>query len=548
MIPKMRQAQALVLALLFLPFHLSCGENRYGSDVISNSMLTVPECDPESIPPARSTFAIQGGQITQIVTEVSAGAGKVVAAGQGVNNRTLFVFEERHDSRIGQMEIALMLWRLQRSHGLRQISLEGAFTAKGDLPVKWFHDATGSETARRAGHEAALRLLKEGEISAAEFIALTQPAVQVKGNEIESEYQVEPSRNNAVLGYLIGIAERSVPARDIQQVNTLVKARKMDEALAVIFSHDPWANERYQKLYGDHIASTEESVFILREIEKKAGELGVKTEAQAEAGFRADLNFYQTASRRSCTIVKNTLAMMDATSTAPVALIIGAAHTPKVVELIKAAKLSYVVISPLALDTPTAVPGLTGPMYHRKSELKSVDDLGGLGALLDGRKKPSPVVGKQWFKSKAEIYAATDLIVAAAAQGGPMPSDALKAELQSFNSIKIDWSSKKVVKKGNAVQVLYKVTALTSDTDPRQSVDIWVGGWLQPPAPPTNPPGDASPSGDDFERLILVALAEERSGKQQTETGKVAVVQLTSRTRAAFSTDPALLQQVTAAR
>src|SRR5205814_8797292 len=112
-------------------------------------------------------------------------------------------------------------------------------------------------------------------------------------------------------------------------------------------------------------------------------ELGVRTEPQAEAGFREDLNFYQTASRRSCTIVKNTLAMMDATSNAPVALLIGAAHTPKVVELIKAAQLSYAVISPLDLVAPTKAPGLTVPMYDRKSKAKSVDERGMLGALLD---------------------------------------------------------------------------------------------------------------------------------------------------------------------
>jgi hypothetical protein len=551
MIPNLRQIQALVLALLFIPLHASCGETRSTSVVVPDvtpAAAAAPECDPNSIPPPRSAFTIQEGSASQAAAAVSAGAGKVIAAGQGSKNRTLFIFEEKHDSRVGQMEIALMLWRLQRSHGLRQISLEGALFADGDLPAKWFHDATGSEAAKRSGREAALSLLREGEINAAEFIALAQPLVQVKGNEVKSEYDVEPSENNGALIYLIGIAERSVPASDIRRIEALMSAKKSKEALDLIFSHDPWARERYQKVYGDIVSGTEESASILREVEKRVRELGVRTTPQIEAGFREDLNFYQTASTRSCTIVRNTLAMMDANSNAPLSLIIGAAHTPKVVELIKAAQLNYAVISPLDLVASTKAPGLTVPMYERKSKSKSVDERGMLGALLDGRKKLPPVLGRQWLQSKAELYAAIDLLVAAAARGGPMPSDELKAELQSFKSIQIDLSSIKVVGKGEQVQVTCKATALTSDDDPQQSVNLWVKGGLQPPEPPDGTPPDASSPGDDFERLILIALDKERDRTKPPPTGRVAVVQLTTRTRAAFSTDPTLLKQVTVAR
>lgn len=556
MIYYFRQAQTLSLALALLLLQTSCDPSSDGPKALSTP-TAVEECKPDSIPPPRAAFTIQEGDIVRIATEVGKGVGKVIAAGQGSKNRTLFIFEETHDSRIGQLEIALMLWRLQKHQGLRQVSLEGAFVAKGALPAKWFHDLTGG-TVQQSGWETALRLLLEGEISAAEFIALVQPAVQVKGNEIESEYSVEASKSNAALGYLISIAEKSLAASDAQRVNELAKAKKIDEALDVIFSKDSWAKERYQKLYGKIITSTEESTAILREIETKARALGVRIEAQQEAGFREDLNFYQMASKRSCTIVKNTLAMMDAESTAPVALLIGAAHTPKVIELIKAAQVNYVVLSPLSLVTPTEAGKLTGQTYIRKSNLKSVDEEGMLGTLLAGRKKPSTILDKQWLKSKAEIYTSTDRIVAEA-QNGPVPSDGLKAELQSFPSIKIDWSSIKISKAGNVVQVMYKVIARTSDIDPQQTVTLWVAGWMQPPNPPEGPTLPSPPSGGDpFERLMLGALDEAKKPppdetkkakkSSSDETKKVAVVQLTTRTRAAFSTNPALLQQATVAR
>lgn len=544
-----RQAQSLGLALVLLLLNASCGQTQLVEGVPPNSPPP-QECSPDSLPPARSAFTIQEGPITEIAAKVSKGAGKVIASGQGSTNRTIFVFEERHDSRIGQLEIALMLWRLQKNQGLRQISLEGAFFAKGNLPVKWFHDLTSSPTAKQAGQETALSLLREGEINAAEFIALAQPEVQVKGNEIESEYNVEASKSNSALGYLVGIAEKSLTVSDARRVNDLVKAKKLDEALDTILSRDAWAKDQYQKMFGDNITSTEESIVILGEIERKARELGVNIESPQEAGFREDLNFFRTASKRSCTIVKNTLAMMDSASTAPVALLIGAAHTPKVVELIKAANLNYVVLSPLSLVTPTRALKLDGPMYSRKVDLKSVDGEGMLGALLDGRKKPRPVLGKQWFTSKAGIYTVTNLIIAAAARNERMPSEILKTELQSFPSIRIDWSSIKITREGNQVHAMYKLTAQTSDLDPQQTATIWVSCWQSPPS--TGDP--ISPGDSDVEKLILDILDKGRKPPKGSEppipgsSGPVPVIQLSTKTKAAFSTDPILLQQVTVAR
>ena len=93
---------------------------------------------------------------------------------------------------------------------------------------------------------------------------------------------------------------------------------------------------------------------------------------------------------------------------------------------------------------------------------------------------------------------------------------------------------------------MFKMTVQPSDTAPQQTVDIWDVGWLQPPpVPPGGPLSDF-----DMERLIQVAIDEDRNkvGEPAVQPGKVAEVQLSTRTRAAFSKDPTLLQQVTVAR
>jgi hypothetical protein len=335
------------------------------------------------------------------------------------------------------------------------------------------------------------------------------------------------------------------------RADSWVKAKKIDQALDVMFSKDPWAKDHYKNLFDDSSSdvSAEKSVVLLREVEAKARELGIRIPAPVEAGFRDDLNFFQTASRRSCTIVKNTLAMMEPGSSAPVALIIGAAHTPKVVELIKASRLSYVVVSPLSLAATPESEKLTPAMYHRKMDSKSVDEAGMLGAILDGRKKPPVMVGRQVLQSKAEIYASLDLITAAAAGGETVPSEELRATLQQFKSISIDWASFKKTRDGDQVRVMYKVIARTSDIDPQQTKTLWVSGWHEPPPP--NPPPVSSPSDDDsgMEKLLLAMVKEDRNERPIPKPSKkVAIVQVSTNTRAAFATNPALLDQVSIAR
>lgn len=426
------------------------------------------------------------------------------------------VFEETHTSRAGQLEIALMLMRLHDQHKLRHISLEGAVFDKGELPAKWFHDLPDSKEAVQEKERVAVQLLGEGEISSAEFMALTFPDTQVRGNETAEEYNVEMSKNSsaAPLYYLVAIAEKSATQTQIRQFNGLMQEKKQKEALDLLLRADPWVYERYQKLTDrTNFPSSEELIVIYKEIEAKADSGSAQIDAEARSGMRDAKNFFVTASKRSCTMVRNTLAMCDAAPKSPVALIIGAAHTAKVVELLKAGKVSYAVISPNSLVEKSERGDLLLTAYDRKLEQQSVDAPGLLGAFLSARRKPTSILDKQWFQAKAELYLIARLLANAAAGGDKPPFKNLDAQLNALTAIKVDPASYQVVKVGDQNRVLFKVTARIDDANPNRTVDIWGGGWKQPPGPPPiNPPnsGQFSDPDDGKRPVTLEGMLEEK--------------------------------------
>src|SRR5215213_2288084 len=184
---------ALALLLLFQGALAGSDKGRVSN---SNRYSSIPGCDGISLPPPRTSFTIQEGPAAQMGFAVAKDVGKVVAAGEGSKPLSVVVFEEMHTSPVGQMEIALMLLRLQKQYRLQLISLEGAMASKGSLPVEWFVNSSDSAETKRARHAVALRMLRDGEMSAAEFIALVRPPVQVRGNELESDYAVGTPEKN----------------------------------------------------------------------------------------------------------------------------------------------------------------------------------------------------------------------------------------------------------------------------------------------------------------------------------------------------------------
>jgi hypothetical protein len=227
--PLVHKAASVLMALLLI-FSTTVAVKPVRLAAETKTVPAIPDCQRTTLPPPRSSFTIQPGPVSQMGLAIAKDVGKVVAAGQGRSNGPIVVFEERHDSRVGQMEIALMLLRLQRQYGLQMVSLEGAMAAKGNLPVAWFANAADNSETKRAREAVAVRMLRDGEIGAAEFIALVRPQVQVRGNEIQSEYDVTPPNGNPPVSWLLRIASTYLTPPQRQQFRDAAQAGRTEEA------------------------------------------------------------------------------------------------------------------------------------------------------------------------------------------------------------------------------------------------------------------------------------------------------------------------------
>src|SRR5258708_32402797 len=180
-------------------------------------------------------------------------------------------------------------------------------------------------------------------------------------------------------------------------------------------------------------------VVLLHEINAKANETGAKIDDKMRSGMAAEIAFFETACKRSNTMVGNTTNMFDAPGINLLALDIGAAHTAGVCRLLKESGASFAVIRPSSLDAHDEHGELASKAYERKVKGNSVD-AAGLGAYLNGRgqRKPPPVIGKERLQSKAEIYYATSLVSAAAAGGEQPPFQTIAPQLASLKALAID--------------------------------------------------------------------------------------------------------------
>jgi hypothetical protein len=88
--------------------------------------------------------------------------------------------------------------------------------------------------------------------------------------------------------------------------------------------------------------------------------------------------------------------------------------------------------------------------------------------LLDGRRKPRPVVGELWIQSKAEVSLVTTLIARAFAQGQPAPFDeVLEDVLPRLENVTLVPNTIQVI----GSDVIFSVQALNNYSQP---VALWV--------------------------------------------------------------------------
>lgn len=471
------------------------------------------------------------GNVASLAKEISEGVGEVQQSiPQGAIGPVL-VFEEYHTSRVGQLQIGVMLLRLHERYGLKLIGLEGALQRPQPLDAGWFQRAGGT-AGQTLREDTGLRMLAEGEISAAEFMALLFGQVQVRGLEVEKEYGILPeSEGSPVATYLLKIAEKKLTQSDIRRINSLISDKKQKEALEYIKNSDPWVRRQFE-VFNQKSISTPELAKQIREIQDQAQRLGVEAEPGVKDGLQKTLDFYETASKRSSTMTSYLVNLLGSSPTAPVAMIIGAAHSKEVIAQLKSADISCALLHPIAFNPTFA--NLSMDEFERKNRLKWARITNGtLGRILNSYHKPPPFIETPTAHSYASAYMAVMLVSEAARVGKRVPDD-VKTELAGLPELQVDLDSFQQV---DGYDVIFRMwltgtdgqkkevwaRAGTADTRERartleqellQAIaDLGGGGGMPPGKPPRESvaSGDSEGPGDGKRGDVLISRAGFRS-------------------------------------
>jgi len=444
-----------------------------------------------------------------IADAVAEGVGKVTHVSRQGQHPWITVFTETHTSRIGQAEIVVMLYRLYRGHSLRHIGLEGC-TRAAQADAKWFHALPATDRRRR---RVAIELLRAGEISSAELMGLVFPDVRVHAVEERVLYEVEMKEASAekMASCLQEVLLKSSMAPEHQR--ELAKLPEADRVRYLFEKAEPAVGQLlqvFEKSGKGQIAQAEEMVEALTAAEKRATEVRAGL-GEGLDGLRDMKRFFETAHRRSEKMANAADAISRQHPTAPIALIVGAAHTDGVRHYLDQLGRAYVVIAPESLGTQHEPTDLSIESFERKSKGHSVDE-GGLGKLLEGDRKPPPVLSEEWFRLGTELRLVCDKIAVAAA-GGDRPPKApedppfgLEAEDLNRPLIRVDPAS---IQRAED-EVLFSVELYPRDRARSQA--LW--------ARARHSPRDQSEEDDLEEKLLALAKVL----KSQTESSSPTAV------------------------
>jgi len=377
-------------------------------------------------------------RVTEIATEIAKDAGEVRQVNAAGAKGPFFVFEEFHTSRPGRVQSALMLLRLYRKYGVKTIGLEGAFQSDKPLDGTWFHKA-GGPTASAAREDIAIQMLSDGEINQAEFMMLLFPDVTVNGTELREEHKQPDVKGNPEVVYLLGIAEKLLSEADKQKVMALLKADKRDEAFKLMLSADPWVKRYFASMQDASSTNLEAVVERMNELQAKANTLSVQVDPAAKRELQELITFYGLRAKSSNTMVSSVLKTTSSNPRSPMAMIIGAAHTDKVVALHTKENVAFAVIR--SKDLNPQHDSLSMAQFDKKHKGQwAWAAPGTLGKLLNGEVNPPPISQTATGRSFGNMSVASLLIADAGRANKPLPGE-LWDELSKLPEVRIDKDS-----------------------------------------------------------------------------------------------------------
>ena len=303
-------------------------------------------------------------------------------------------------------------------------------------------------------------------------MAMVYPDVAVRGLEKADEYEVKPQGEGSPTAiYLLGIAEKKLTQADIRRINELLgenpDEKKKEEALKYMMNADAWVREQFEAMKnpGTSIATM---ATRLRAIRDKANELGVEVEASTRRELETTLAFYDMAEQRSKTMVTKVAELTAAEPGSVIAMVIGAGHSEQVTKLLREQGLSYALVRPIAFNPEYA--NLSLEQFERKTNGKwARTSPGTLGQLLNGQRKPPPVIGTSSSDGYASAIFAAQVLAEAVRDGKRIPDD-VRAQLAVLPGASMDWNSVKVV---DDVDVLFSMRLQSVSGN---EVCVWMRG------------------------------------------------------------------------
>jgi hypothetical protein len=304
------------------------------------------------------------------------------------------IFPERHNSRLIQAEIGWALNILLGDCGINTIALEGMYydeTMTGGKP------AFITETKK---YEVLLSALENGSIKAPEFMYLAKDSF-VFGIEDKTEYAVTipPAANRAFFEALLMsiVIDKGLETYN-QGVDLLNKKEiNFDTFLAL----NPWTVETSE------IVSKGGS---LTEINTRLTALEEKTQilldTQTKMGLKQLQYFYKTAYQRSETMSGNVYQKLRKNN-APLAMIIGAAHTKDITAYFNKKKVMYYVLEPSGLNMAHVWSDLTNEEFERKNEGKPLFSNKQISLFFESERNSRPTFKEVYTQSQFKF---TDLI------------------------------------------------------------------------------------------------------------------------------------------
>jgi hypothetical protein len=512
-----------------------------------------------SIPYSLVQAKLLTGKSAEIIArEACKDVGKIGNSFQGTKGAPIMILEEVHNSRAGQIEHAITMVRLYEQYGMRHIALEGYLKERPEIDTSWFTKASRglSPTAKA---RVATRLLKEGEISCAEFMKLVYEDLLLCQIETKKEYSVElPVESaGAPILYLLKIAQQSLTERHIPKLQGLQKEiekldtekdidiyqKKVREMFDYILSADPWAEaqaKRIQDVDAIKTMSGEQHMALIEEVVNRAKKLSVMIEPEEKRAMERYLAFWRGRITASKTMIISTQGIADQTDVSIVVMVIGAAHTEGICDILKKAGRSFAVITPLSFGNEEEMYNLTWEMLERKYKRLSIYSEGFTEGFLKAfsiseQKKPEPVLSEPWFQGKAELYLFTERIARhvlgpPSPPGGGLPP--FKFTDDAFNGRWISIDPGKIVfipaSEDEVKTVLFP--AVLNPNDSTRRTEIWVKAGLTVPIM-------SSQERESVESMLRRALTEVKSTKLEKTPGDLGGrVQITLNTTAGYAT------------